>query len=96
MGSLATIAWIAAVAVMAALIIYGLSRRRRPPPRELPQVPDPAASAFASAGDEPPTEDDIARARLGGPRGAPQLGEAPMPRQAREQTPRTIDDGHTA
>jgi hypothetical protein len=93
MGSFATVAWIV---VVAALIIYGLSRRRRPPPRELPQVPDPAASAFASAGDEPPTEDDIARARLGGPRGAPQLGEAPMPRQAREQTPRNIDDGHTA
>lgn len=96
MSSFTTLAWIAGVAVVAAAIIYGLSRRRRLPPRELPQATDPAAGVFAAAGAEPPTEDDIARARLGGSRGAPQLGESPMPRQAREQTPRKIDDGHTA
>jgi hypothetical protein len=100
MGSFTTVAWIAAVIVVAAVIIYGLSRRRPPPPRELPRSgerpADPAAGAFAAAGAEPPTEDEIARARLGGPRGAPQLGEAPLPRQARKQTPRDIDDGHTA
>jgi hypothetical protein len=50
----------------------------------------------AASGGEPPTEDQIARARAGGVRGAPQLGQAPLPRQAREQLPGKIDDGHVA
>jgi hypothetical protein len=103
MGPLATtLVWIAIAAIVVAGLAYLWSgRRRRPgPPRELTyaqdSAADPAAAAFAGAGAEPPTEDEIARARLGGMRGAPQLGEAPMARQAREQTPRKIDDGHVA
>jgi hypothetical protein len=43
-----------------------------------------------------PTEDDVARARLGGPRGAPELKPAPMTRQREIKTPLDIDPGHTA
>jgi hypothetical protein len=76
-------------------------RRKAAPPGELTYAPgsaaDPARDAFAAAADgEPPTEDQIARARLGGPRGAPELGQAPLAPQAREQTPRKVDDGHVA
>jgi hypothetical protein len=57
---------------------------------------DPARALFAAAGGEPPTEDQIAQARLGGTRGDPSLGAAPMVRQEAENTPRHIDDGHVA
>lgn len=90
---------IALVAIVAVVMAYRLSgRKRRASPSELTYAPaaDPARAAFAAAGDEPPTEDQIARARLGGPRGAPELGQAPLPRQAREQMSGKIDDGHTA
>jgi hypothetical protein len=102
----AKLAGIALIAVIAAAMIYTLfgRKRRHVPPSELTYAPtygpgdaaDPARDAFAASGDEPPTEDQIARARLGGPRGAPELGQAPLPRQAREQIPRKIDDGHVA
>jgi hypothetical protein len=42
------------------------------------------------------TEDQLALAALGGPRGAPQLGEAPMVPQQAKNTPREFDPGHTA
>ena len=48
------------------------------------------------SGDDRLTEDDIAQARLGGPRGAPELKPAPMTPQRRKKTPRTLDPGHTA
>jgi hypothetical protein len=107
MGPLATnLIWLAVVAVVVIGLLYLFVGRRRvtAAPRELTYAQydnpgtaaDPASRAFAAAGDEPPTEDDIARARLGGMRGAPQLGEAPMAPQAREQTPHKIDDGHVA
>jgi hypothetical protein len=102
----AKLAGIALIAVIVAAMAHTIfARKRRPaPPSELTYAPDyapgssadPARDAFAAAGDEPPTEDQIARARLGGPRGAPQLGQAPLPRQAREQIPGKIDDGHVA
>ena len=104
MGTLTTsLIWIPVAAIIAA-IAYALFVRRRPnapPPGELTYAPgsaaDPARDAFAAAADgEPPTEDQIARARLGGSRGAPELGQAPLAPQAREQTPRKIDDGHVA
>ena len=57
---------------------------------------DPGRAVFAAADGEPPTEDQIAQARLGGPRGAPQLGAAPLVQNEREQIPHPIDDGHTA
>ena len=47
--------------------------------------------------DEPrPSEDDIAQARLGGPRGAPELEPAKMTSQRKKKTPEDVDPGHTA
>lgn len=43
-----------------------------------------------------PSEDDIATAALGGPRGAPELPPAPMTRQRRIKTPPgDTEPGHT-
>ena len=93
----------AAVLVLAGLAYLLSGRRPRPvavPPIEPDLVPgspaDPARALFAAADGEPPTEDAIAQARLGGPRGAPQLGAAPMVRQQRDNIPHPIDDGHVA
>jgi hypothetical protein len=44
----------------------------------------------------PPSEDDIAQADLGGPRGAPELAPAKMTPQQKKQTPDDSDPGHTA
>jgi len=41
-------------------------------------------------------EDDIAQARLGGPRGAPELQPAKMTPQRKKKTPDDFDPGHTA
>ena len=60
-----------------------------------PEKPDKPSESHESGGDRP-TEDDIAQARLGGPRGAPELKPAPMTPQRRKKTPRTLDPGHTA
>lgn len=47
--------------------------------------------------DERPTEDDIARAHLGGTRGSPDLPDAPMTPQRAKKTPAIIPrGGHTA
>ncbi len=55
--------------------------KRKPPPDETDR----------------PTEDDIARERLGGTRGAPELEPAPMTRQRRIKTPENdTGSGHTA
>lgn len=46
-----------------------------------------------------PSEDDVAQARLGGPRGAPELPPAPMTRQRRIKTPEAHTEpgsGHIA
>lgn len=44
-----------------------------------------------------PTEDDVARERLGGPKGATELKPAPMTRQRRIKTPSNdTEPGHTA
>jgi hypothetical protein len=48
------------------------------------------------AGADRPTEDDIAQARLGGPRGAPELKPATMTPQRRKKTPTILDPGQTA
>jgi hypothetical protein len=47
-------------------------------------------------GDDRPTEDDIAQARLGGPRGSPDLPPAKMTPQRKKKTPDAPDPGHTA
>jgi hypothetical protein len=99
------IAVVAVVVIGLIYAVFGRRRRKKAPPRELTyaqdyvqgSAADPARDVFAAArGGEPPTEDQIARARAGGLRGAPQLGQAPLPRQAREQLPGGIDDGHVA
>jgi hypothetical protein len=96
-----TLMWIG-IAIVAIVLLYLLlgPRRRGPSQSRLAAtgegLVDPAVAAFANADGEPPTEDQIARARLGGVRGAPKLREAPLPPQAREQTPRKIDDGYVA
>jgi hypothetical protein len=43
-----------------------------------------------------PSEDDIAQAHLGGPRGAPELAPAKMTPQRKKKTPSDFDPGHTA
>lgn len=45
---------------------------------------------------ERPTEDDLARAALGGPKGAASLPPAPLTRQEEEQMSRSNDPGHVA
>ena len=102
MSAFASILMWIGIAVVVVAVLYFLFGPRRRGPSQTRQVAsgasvgDPALTAFASADGEPPTEDQIARARLGGVRGASKLGEAPLPRQAREQLPRNIDDGHVA
>jgi len=93
--------WIGLALVVIALLYFLFGPRRRGPSQarqvsEGQGMADPAQALFANADGEPPTEDQIARARLGGVRGSPKLGEAPLRGQAREQTPRKIDDGHVA
>jgi len=43
-----------------------------------------------------PTEDDLAQAHLGGPRGAPELPPAKMTPQRKKKTPNNLDPGHAA
>ncbi len=43
-----------------------------------------------------PSEDDLAQAHLGGPRGAPELEPAKMTPQRKKKTPTDYDPGHTA
>jgi hypothetical protein len=99
-----TIISLAAAALVLAALLYRLVGRRTRPVAAMPAEPgfvpgsaaDPARALFAAAEGEPPTEDAIAQARLGGVRGAPQLGAAPMVRQQADNIPHPIDDGHVA
>ena len=89
--------WLLAALVVLGVIMYFLRSRTIAAPAALPVPPeDPARALFAAAGDEPPTEDQIAQARLGGVRGNPKLGAAQMKGRAAEQTPKHIDEGHVA
>ena len=75
------------------------------------RAPDaPAAGVRASVADEipynslpipkpvteRPTEDDLARAALGGPKGTADLPTAPLTKREREQTLPNDDPGHVA
>lgn len=96
--SMTSILWLLAVLVVLGALLYLFRARTgtaKVESRETAES-DPARALFAAAGDEPPTEDQIAQARLGGPRGDPKLGAAPMVRQQGENTPHPIDDGHVA
>ena len=91
--------WLLAALVVLGVIMYVLRSRTNSASaaNELPVSPeDPAQALFDAAGDEPPTEDQIAQARLGGVRGNPKLGAAQMKGQAAEQTPKHVDEGHVA
>jgi hypothetical protein len=46
--------------------------------------------------DERPTEDDLARAALGGPKGSPDLQPAPLTENEAEQNSPNPDPGHVA
>jgi hypothetical protein len=46
--------------------------------------------------EERKTEDQMAREKLGGVKGSPELPPAPLTRQEAEQMPRTDDPGHVA
>jgi hypothetical protein len=46
--------------------------------------------------DERPTEDDLAQASLGGPRGSTTLAPAPLTKQEKEQNSPNDDPGHVA
>lgn len=63
------------------------------PPRHRP---DPAHDPAHDPADHRPTEDDRARAELGGPKGSPRLQPAPMTPQRAKKTPTTPGDGHPA
>ena len=96
---LSGVLWLlAALIALGGLLYFFRSRTSRAQADVNVEAPadDPARALFAAAGDEPPTEDQIAQARLGGTRGDPKLGAAPMVPQQGENTPRHIDDGHVA
>lgn len=46
--------------------------------------------------EERPTEDDLAQAALGGPKGSPNLPPAPLTKQEEEQNLPNSDPGHVA
>jgi hypothetical protein len=95
MSVTAVIVLVAVVIAIAAAFYFLRGSRAEPVVSSYgPRPDDPALPLFE--GGERPTEDQIARARLGGVRGAPGLGSAPLVGQAAENTPKHIDDGHTA
>jgi hypothetical protein len=47
-------------------------------------------------GDDRPSEDDLARAALGGPKGSPTLKPAPLTKTEAEQNSPNDDPGHVA
>jgi hypothetical protein len=50
----------------------------------------------AQRDDERPTEDDLARAALGGPKGSPELKPAPLTKTEAEQNSPNDEPGHVA
>ena len=94
MGASTTVILIVAILGGAALLYLARGRSKAVPEPE--PLPDDPARALFTPGGEPPTEDQIAQARLGGPRGNAKLGSAPMTPQAAKNTPPVTDDGHVA
>jgi hypothetical protein len=93
-------AWAAPIAfviLLTAGVVAAAIWRKQPAKSPVPFRPadvDPAAALFANG--NRPTEDEIAQARLGGTRGARELGAAPLVRQLAENTPPPVDLGHVA
>ena len=82
------------IVVLAAIVVGALLTRK---PRAAAPQPstetdaDPAAALFSNG--NRPTEDDISQARLGGTRGTPQLPDAPLVPQVKENTLPPVDPG---
>jgi hypothetical protein len=62
-----------------------------PPPRD-PYNAVPISEQL----EDRPTEDDLARRTLGGPKGSPELKPAPLTKTEKEQMPPDEDPGHVA
>lgn len=93
--------------IIVALIMAITFRRRTRAASPPPVFPSEEERAVAMSGQgeapyvmprngERPTEDDIARATLGGTRGAAQLDAAPMTPQRDKKTPTRNEPGHVA
>jgi hypothetical protein len=100
---------IGAIAIILLAIAAVAGRRRGARGIELPQGAAGDGSGADAAAlrrmssprlapeDERPTEDDIARAHLGGTRGSPDLPDAPMtPQRAKKMPSAASRGGHTA
>ena len=59
-------------------------------------MPDSDKSRPTRPVEDRPTEDDLARAKLGGPKGSPQLPPAPLTPQEKEQILPNDEPGHVA
>ena len=68
------------------------SRKQSSPPGkdEYNAIPIPPRT------EDRPTEDDLARAALGGPKGSPELPPAPLTKTEEEQNSPNDDPGHVA
>lgn len=95
------------LAIVIALVMAVTFRRRVRVAAFPPVFPSAAERATAMSGQgeapylmpsdgERPTEDDVARATLGGTRGNAQLGAAPMTPQREKKTPAHYEPGHVA
>jgi hypothetical protein len=67
-------------------------------PPAAPAQPDPPAQVrpIPQRVEDRPTEDDLARQALGGPKGSPELPPAPLTKTEEEQTFPNDDPGHVA
>jgi hypothetical protein len=102
-GTLLFIVEVVGPIVLLAALIYGtLVWRRSRPGTVAPELRDDAPSepsvtpAVRPRSRERVTEDEQARAALGGTRGAPELEDAPLVPQQEKGTPRNIEPGHVA
>lgn len=60
-------------------------------------MPDPYNSVpIPKPVEDRPTEDELARSTLGGPKGSPELQPAPMTKKEAEQISPNDDPGHAA
>jgi hypothetical protein len=59
-------------------------------------MPKQEKKPLSGPDEERPTEDELARARLGGPKGSSKLPPAPLTRREREQMLPNDDPGHVA
>jgi hypothetical protein len=63
---------------------------------ELPNKPARNRLPAGGRSEDRPTEDDLARAALGGPKGSPELPPAPLTKTEAEQNLPNDEPGHVA